>query len=124
MRYASVESTTAALPNRRKRLAFFVCAKCRRPACERKTLPVAVILNRLATDFLVLMPLGRRINQINSKLENEGELYVPTHPMASLKLRFFRGHRWPPPDRPAGNSYFWRTTWSPPPIDLLGKNYL
>jgi hypothetical protein len=29
----------------------------------RITLPVPVILNRLATDFFVLMPLGRRINQ-------------------------------------------------------------
>ena len=50
-----------ALPRRRRRLAFFVCAKCRRPAWERMTLPVAVILNRLAAAFLVLMPLGRRI---------------------------------------------------------------
>ena len=31
------------------------------PAWERMTLPVAVILNRLVTDFRVLMPLGRRI---------------------------------------------------------------
>jgi hypothetical protein len=32
------------------------------PALERRTFPLAVILNRLATDFFVLMPLGRRIN--------------------------------------------------------------
>src|SRR5208283_5041168 len=29
------------------------------------TFPVPVILKRLATDFFVLMPLGRRINSLN-----------------------------------------------------------
>jgi hypothetical protein len=61
MRYASVASTTAALPRRRSRWAFLVCAKWRRPARKRNTLPVAVILNRFATAFLVLIPLGRLI---------------------------------------------------------------
>src|SRR5437762_3284171 len=61
MRYASVESTTAILPKRRRRFEFFVASKWRLPACGRRTLPRAVILKRLATDFFVLMPLGRRI---------------------------------------------------------------
>jgi hypothetical protein len=37
------------------------CSKWRFPALERMILPVAVILNRLATDFFVLIPFGRRI---------------------------------------------------------------
>src|SRR6266404_1212496 len=61
MRYASVESTTAILPKRRRRFEFLVASKWRLPACGRRTLPRAVILKRLATDFFVLMPLGRRI---------------------------------------------------------------
>ena len=43
-------------------LGCLVSPRWRRPARERMTLPLAVILNRLATDFFVLMPLGRRIN--------------------------------------------------------------
>src|SRR5215469_4247127 len=62
IRYKSVGWTPAALPRRRSRLAFFVWARWRRPARERNALPVAVILNRLATAFFVLMPLGRLIN--------------------------------------------------------------
>jgi hypothetical protein len=65
MRYRSVASTTAILPRRRSRWEFLVWARWRLPARERNALPVAVILNRLATAFLVLMPLGRLIN--NSK---------------------------------------------------------
>jgi len=42
-------------------LGVLVWARWRRPAWARSTLPVAVILNRLAADFLVLMPFGRRI---------------------------------------------------------------
>src|SRR5580658_1403196 len=61
MRYVSVESTSFAVPRLRRRLGFLVCNKCRLPARERMTLPRPVILNRLATAFLVLMPFGRRI---------------------------------------------------------------
>src|SRR5579862_2282970 len=64
MRYSSVASTRVNPRKERRRLGFLVCARWRRPALERRTLPLAVILNRLATDFFVLMPLGRRINQI------------------------------------------------------------
>ena len=53
---------TVLLPRRRRRLEFLPCSKWRLPAWLRMTLPVPVILNRLATDFFVLMPLGRRIN--------------------------------------------------------------
>src|SRR5690349_2534513 len=61
MRYSSVGSR-ATLPRKpRRRLGFLVCIKCRRPALLRRTLPPAVILNRLAADFFVLMPFGRRI---------------------------------------------------------------
>src|SRR5260221_10402481 len=53
---------TALLPRRRRRLEFLPCSRWRLPAWLRMTLPVPVILNRFATDFFVLMPLGRRIN--------------------------------------------------------------
>src|SRR5882762_5273136 len=53
---------TALLPRRRRRLEFLPCSRWRLPAWLRMTLPVPVILNRLVTDFFVLMPLGRRIN--------------------------------------------------------------
>src|SRR5215216_3825874 len=62
MRYSSVLSVTTVPPKPRRRLAFLVCSKWRLPARERNTLPVPVILNRLATAFLVLIPFGRRIN--------------------------------------------------------------
>jgi len=42
-------------------LAFLPWSKWRLPAPRRITLPVPVILKRLDTDFLVLIPLGRRI---------------------------------------------------------------
>ena len=50
------------MPRRlRRRLGPLVWSRCRFPALEASTFPLAVILKRLATDFLVLMPLGRRI---------------------------------------------------------------
>ena len=55
MRASSVLSTRAILLNCRLRLAFLDDIKWRREDCERKTLPRAVILNRLATAFLVLL---------------------------------------------------------------------
>jgi hypothetical protein len=45
-------------------------------------LPVPVILNRLDTDFFVLMPLGRRIN-LNFSIAKERKLYVATDAEAS-----------------------------------------
>src|ERR1035437_744053 len=62
MRYMSVECTVVVPRRLRRRLALLVWHKCRRPALERMTFPLAVILNRLAAAFLVLMPFGRRIN--------------------------------------------------------------
>lgn len=61
MRYASVSSTTLAVPRERRRLGDLLESRCRLPARDRRTLPVAVILKRLATDFFVLIPFGRRI---------------------------------------------------------------
>jgi hypothetical protein len=72
MRYSSVECTRVVPRRARRRLALLVCNKCRLPALDRKTLPLAVILNRLATDFFVLMPLGRRINY---SLQKERAIY-------------------------------------------------
>src|SRR5580692_9368382 len=48
------------------------------------TLPVAVILNRFVTDFLVLMPLGRRIN-FNSIAKERG-MYIFICVVASAKF--------------------------------------
>jgi hypothetical protein len=45
----------------RRRLGLLLANKCRLPAPRHITLPVPLILNRFATDFLVLTPLGRRI---------------------------------------------------------------
>src|SRR5258706_15380113 len=61
MRYSSVGWTPVVPLRERRRLEFLVCNKCRLPARERKTFPLAVILKRFATDFLVLIPFGRRI---------------------------------------------------------------
>ena len=61
MRYVSVGSICVAEPSLRRRLAFLWANKWRRPARERMTLPLAVILNRFATDFFVLIPFGRLI---------------------------------------------------------------
>jgi len=61
MRYTSVGPSNEALRSDRRRLGLLPCSKWRRPAPRKRTFPVAVILNRLATAFLVLIPLGRRI---------------------------------------------------------------
>src|ERR1700759_5096690 len=82
MRYSSVLSTVVVPRRLRRRLAFLVCAKWRLPALERRTFPLAVILNRLATDFFVLMPLGRRINQFSS-IQKERAIYVSAGECAS-----------------------------------------
>src|SRR5436853_5295533 len=76
MRYVSVLSTSFAVPRERRRFAFLVAIKWRFPARRRITLPVPVILNRLATALRVLIPLGRRISITFSKragnIGNEG----------------------------------------------------
>src|SRR5262245_58599129 len=63
MRYSSVGCTVVVPVRPRRRLGFLVCSKCLLPARGRSTFPLAVILKRLAADFFVLMPFGRRINQ-------------------------------------------------------------
>jgi hypothetical protein len=55
IRATSVASTRAILLNCRLRLAFFDERRCRREDWERKTLPLAVILNRFLTAFFVLL---------------------------------------------------------------------
>ena len=55
IRFTSVEWTTADFARCRLRLAFLHDIRWRRVACERSTLPFDVILNRLATAFLVLL---------------------------------------------------------------------
>src|SRR5262245_14251527 len=74
MRYSSVGCTVVNPRSERRRLGFLVCAKCRRPALRRRTFPRAVILKRLAADFLVLMPLGRRIK--STFFQKERAIYV------------------------------------------------
>ena len=52
---------TTVLPSFLRRLGDFDESKWRLPAWARKTLPVPVILNLLATAFRVFIPFGRRI---------------------------------------------------------------
>src|SRR6185503_9674420 len=73
MRYSSVEWTVVVPRRERRRPGPLVCSKWRLPACARKTLPLAVILKRFATDFFVLIPFGRRI--IKSILLKERAIY-------------------------------------------------
>jgi len=65
MRYSSVGWTSVVPVKPRRRFGFFAWSRWRLPARERNTLPLAVILKRLAADFFVLIPLGRRIIQSN-----------------------------------------------------------
>src|SRR5215207_5912410 len=51
---ASRSCTRTALPSERFRLRPLFCSKWRLPWRRRRILPVPVILNRFATDFLVL----------------------------------------------------------------------
>ena len=55
MRSTSVSSTTADFAMWRFLLAFLLAIRCRREAWLRTTLPVPVILKRLATDLRVLL---------------------------------------------------------------------
>src|ERR1700722_2783557 len=64
MRYSSVLSTCFILARWRLRLRFLLPARWRRPDWDARILPVAVILKRLATAFLVLrraVDLGIRL---------------------------------------------------------------
>ena len=61
IRSSSDRSNTVAVPSRRRCFGLLQLSKCRFPDRLRITLPVAVILNRLATDFLVFWVLARRI---------------------------------------------------------------
>jgi hypothetical protein len=54
------------VPRLRRRFGLLVWSKWRLPARMRMTFPEAVILNRFATDFFVLMPLGLRISAFPS----------------------------------------------------------
>src|SRR5271170_5905312 len=70
MRYSSVLSTCFILARWRLRLRFLLPARWRRPDWDVRILPVAVILKRLATAFLVLrraMGLGMAIGSCRSK---------------------------------------------------------
>ena len=67
MRFMSVLSSTMALAIWRLRFALFEESRWRREACWRRTLPVAVILNRFETAFRVLLRaigLGIRARKI------------------------------------------------------------
>jgi hypothetical protein len=61
IRSLSVLSNTVAVPSRRRCFGLLQLSKCRFPDRLRITFPVAVILNLLATDFLVFWVLARRI---------------------------------------------------------------
>ena len=61
IRSSSAADNPATLRSPRRRLGLLLCSKCRRPEWDRSTLPVAVILKRLATALRVLADLGRRI---------------------------------------------------------------
>jgi len=71
MRYTSVDPRVEAFRSDRDRFELLPCIKWRLPAPRNMTLPVPVILNRLATAFLVLTPLGRRIDDF-FRLTNAG----------------------------------------------------
>ena len=60
-RSSSDRSRIVDVPSRRRCFGLLQLSKCRLPWRLRTTLPEAVILNRLATDFLVFWFLARRI---------------------------------------------------------------
>src|SRR5258705_13898378 len=98
MRYTSVGCTVVVPLSARRRLGFLVWSKWRLPARERRTFPLAVILNRLATDFLVLMPLGRRIiNQLSFK--KSAQYRWRWAPKQAVFLEFSGSPRSPTPNR-------------------------
>src|ERR1700761_8267205 len=92
MRYSSVTSTVVKPRRERRRLAFLDCAKWRRPALERRTFPLAVILKRLATDFFVLMPLGRRISQILLFKKSAQYMYLCRYTQAIISSKGLNSH--------------------------------
>ena len=75
-RAASVSCTRPYFARCRLVLELFEASRCRRDACENKILPVPVILNRLATAFLVLlreMAFGMGGRKVESALEKARE---------------------------------------------------
>src|ERR1017187_6674154 len=97
MRYMSVECTVVVPRRLRRRLALLVWDKCRRPALERMIFPLAVILNRLAAAFLVLMPFGRRIN-CSVVFQKEHAIYVAEPTESSPILGCFAIRAFAPPE--------------------------
>ena len=68
-------------------LALFEESRCRREACARNTLPVPVILNRLATAFFVLLREmgfgmgGRKVERCREKANSFfGNVVVHSNP--------------------------------------------
>jgi hypothetical protein len=64
----------------------------RLPARGRNTLPLAVILNRLATDFRVLTALARRINSI-SQFKRTQNIYL-LDPISKRELSQIAAGSW------------------------------
>ncbi len=63
MRDASALGRSTSVLSRRFRPGLLLANKCRRPGRDRITLPVAVTLKRLATDFFVFWFLARRMRR-------------------------------------------------------------
>ena len=81
IRFMSVEWTTVVPRRLRRRLDFLPCSKWRLPALDRIILPPAVILNRLAADFFVLIPFGRRIISFKKSAQSRS---MPTRTQAGI----------------------------------------
>ena len=82
MRATTLSWATTVLASCRLRLADLHSAKCRRPARERTTLPVAVNLNRLATDLRVLLRaigFGIRGEEINASVTKAKQKLSPAN---------------------------------------------
>ena len=90
MRYLSVGSTSLAVPKERRRLELLCAKRCRRPARERMTLPVPVILNRFATAFLVLFPRGRLIKIFILFLKKSAQYKKPGRDRQEVIWKGFR----------------------------------
>jgi len=64
MRYLSVEVDRGGAAEVAAALGIFGLAQVPPAGAGAHDFPLAVILNRLAADFLVLMPFGRRISRL------------------------------------------------------------
>src|SRR6266542_658131 len=99
----SVGPTSVAFRNDRRRLELLPRSKWRLPAPRRNTLPVPVILTRLTTDFLVLMPLGRRIQirflyKSAKHITRSGWVLRNMHYSFRASLGSFKQNRFPSPE--------------------------